>query len=182
MLCLSLASVALPWRSFFCLIGVCFLSALAEATPMAEPDTSTAEYLVAVESSTDVAAEIAALGATVRQRDASHNLLFVRMSPSLLTELKQLSGVKQVSPALRVTVELDGSDEAGKVPARISELGGFVAQSYVATPLLAVVIPAGRIQQLRSLPGVRRVRKPRLVKPMNRPLLQSPSHKAQTTS
>jgi hypothetical protein len=76
--------------------------------------------------------------------------------------LKSTTGVMDVSPARKATLEL--SQETFDLRAT-QRLGGVVLQRYENAPLLSVVVPTERFNELRSLPGVIRVRKPKTVTP-----------------
>lgn len=98
--------------------------------------------------------------------DEATNKSAITIDAAEIPTLKSTTGVIDVSPARKATLEL--SQETFDLRA-IQRMGGVVLQRYENAPLLSVAVPTDRFNELRSLPGVRRVRKPKTVTPSGTP-------------
>jgi hypothetical protein len=99
----------------------------------------------------------------VTPTDAATGRAVITIDPIEITLLRSIKGVLDVNPASRATLELSKETLDLRVP--IERLGGVVVQRYKNAPLLSVVVPTDRFTELRSLPGVTRVRKPKSITP-----------------
>jgi hypothetical protein len=99
----------------------------------------------------------------VTPTDAATGRAVITIDPIEITLLRSIKGALDVNPASRATLELSKETLDLRVP--IELLGGVVVQRYKNPPLLSVVDPTDRFTELRSLPGVTRVRKPKSITP-----------------
>ena len=115
-------------------------------------------YVVTLRSSIGVSG-VRASGA----RAVATGCSLLMADPDSAAQLKQLHGVIDLKPALRVTLEFSGESEDLRVA--VDRLGGVVLRVYKNAPLMSLAVPLDRISRLRFLPGVKQVRKSKKVTP-----------------
>lgn len=117
--------------------------------------------IVALAKETDLS-KVSSLRIVV-PRDETTGRAVITVNLSDFPELESLRGVSEIRPAHRATLEV--SQDTLDLREAIQRLGGVVVHRYANAPLLSVVVPADRFSELKSLPGVTRVRKPKIVTP-----------------
>lgn len=133
------------------------LSAGEQMTGAQKPQLESHDWLVRLRhASPDFGQRVEKTGGIVQASAKSQRLWLVSLPAAREAELRRLSGVQDVLAAIRVVLETEpGADLWGE----LERLGGIVLHRYDNVAALAVAIPRAKMQQVRALPGVRRVRK-----------------------
>jgi hypothetical protein len=71
--------------------------------------------------------------------------------------LRQTTEIQDVTPAVRVLMELDPRAKA--ISGVITKAGGIVTHNYRSVPAVAAVLPMSKVTEIERLPGVKRISK-----------------------
>jgi hypothetical protein len=129
----------------------------ASAAPAQQPKRELGDWLVRLQRASPVfGRRVEKTGGTVLASAKSQRLWLVSLPVVREAELRRLSGVEDVQAAIRVVLETEpGIDLSNEMEL----LGGLALHRYDNVAALSVAIPLAKMQQVRALPGVRRVRK-----------------------
>jgi hypothetical protein len=112
------------------------------------------EYLIDV-TGPDFPVDLRAAGVTPIAHDG--DLWAVRAEDE--NSLRKTTEITGVTRAASVIIELKPGSQ--RVAQSVREAGGIVTRTFQSRPILAAVLPANKVLELQSLPGVKRIRKSR---------------------
>jgi hypothetical protein len=127
--------------------------ALLLASPAATQKTSN-EYLVRLTQS-DSAFPIKLRSAGIIPLQHDGRVWVVRATDE--KALRQTTEIQDVTPAVRVLIELDPRAQA--ISGVITKAGGIVTHNYRSVPAVAAVLPMSKVMEIGRLPGVKRMSK-----------------------
>lgn len=139
-------------------------AATQASTNVSKQSPGITEYLVTLGSpSREFPKRVSGASGRVLEHSSSGLVWLVAIGPHGAEYLKGVAPVSNVQPSTRALVEFGGS--AVEIAVGVERLGGLIIQRYENLNAIAAAVPAGKLDDLHSLPGVRRVTKDRAFQP-----------------